>query len=93
MAATRLLIRVELISTWNDYEARRKTITETLRPMRKYAEEISRIAQSAYREGAALLHLPDVERARIESEVLYYRSLAGYQQSVTTREITLGLFP
>jgi len=88
------MLRAELTSAWNDYEARQKTVTGILRPMRAHAGETSRIAEAAYREGGAdLLRLLDAERARIESEILYYRTLADYQQSVTALEIFLGLLP
>lgn len=84
-------IRAELASAWSDYESRRRLLTGTLMPMRDRAAEISRIAQAAYREGATdLLRLLDAERARIDSLVLFYRSLSEYQQSVTTLQIVTG---
>jgi cobalt-zinc-cadmium efflux system outer membrane protein len=60
--------------------------------LRGKASESSRIAQAAYREGGTdLLRLLDAERARIEVQVLYFKTLADYRQSVAALEAAVGL--
>ncbi|MEO8596159.1 MAG: TolC family protein [Candidatus Solibacter sp.] len=62
--------------------------------LRGKAAESSNIAQAAYREGGTdLLRLLDAERVRIELQVLYYRTLTGYRQSVVALEAALGVNP
>ena len=84
-------VRAEVAAAWTEYQGRKRTLNEILRPMRARAEDISRIALAAYREGGAdLLRLLDAERARIESITLFYRALSDYQQSVTNLQIVTG---
>lgn len=86
-----VLIRSEVEAAWTTYLSRRKLVTETLAPMRERAEEISRIALAAYREGGIdLLRLLDAERARLEALTAYYQALADYQTSVTHLQIVTG---
>ena len=62
--------------------------------LRGKAGESSRIALAAYREGGSdLLRLLDAERIRIETQVLYYRTLTEYRQSVAALEAALGVNP
>ncbi|MEO8658309.1 MAG: TolC family protein [Bryobacteraceae bacterium] len=62
--------------------------------LRGKASESSRIAQAAYREGGTdLLRLLDAERSRIEVQVLYFKMLADYRQSVAALEAAVGLNP
>jgi outer membrane protein TolC len=89
--ATEAQIRAEVEAAWNTYVSRRTLLTETLAPMRERAEEISRIALAAYREGGIdLLRLLDAERARLEAMTAYYQALADYQTSVTHVQIVTG---
>jgi cobalt-zinc-cadmium efflux system outer membrane protein len=89
--ATESQVRAEVAAAWAEYEGRKRTLNEILRPMRERADEISRIALAAYREGGAdLLRLLDAERVRIESVTLFYRALSEYQQSVTNLQIATG---
>jgi cobalt-zinc-cadmium efflux system outer membrane protein len=91
LKAAEAQIRADVQIAATDYEARRRLVTETLRPMREEAGEVSRIAQAAYREGGFdLLRLIDSERARLEAEILYARTLAEYQQSAVALQIALG---
>jgi outer membrane protein TolC len=60
--------------------------------LRGKAAESSRIALAAYREGGTdLLRLLDAERVRIETQVLYYRTLTEYRQSVIALDAALGV--
>ena len=60
--------------------------------MRSQADDSQRIADAAYRAGGfELLRLLDAERARIETQVLYYQTLAEYQQAVAALETALGV--
>lgn len=91
---TRLELRAELETALEDYRRRRAMVLKTPRPMLARAVETAQIAQSTYLEGGAdLLRLLDAERARIETEVLYYRTLADYQQSVSNLRLALGMTP
>jgi cobalt-zinc-cadmium efflux system outer membrane protein len=62
--------------------------------LRGRAAESSNIAQAAYREGGTdLLRLLDAERVQIEIQVLYYRTLTEYRQSVAALDAALGVNP
>ncbi|MGH9633174.1 MAG: TolC family protein [Bryobacteraceae bacterium] len=94
VASTEAGARAEIEAALTGYEARRKLVTETLPPMRQRAAETARISEAVYREGATdLLRLLDAERTRIETEVLYYRTLTEFQQSVVALESALGVMP
>jgi outer membrane protein TolC len=93
-AATAALVRAEVTAATADYEIRRRQVTEVLRPMLDKAIESARIAEAAYREGGAdLLRLLDAQRVRLETEVLYARTLAEWKQSVAALEHAMGLQP
>jgi cobalt-zinc-cadmium efflux system outer membrane protein len=62
--------------------------------LRGKAAESSRIALAAYQEGGTdLLRLLDAQRVQIDLQVLYYRTLADYRQSVIALEAALGVNP
>jgi outer membrane protein, heavy metal efflux system len=87
-------VKGELAAALAEAESRRRTIVETLEPMRRSADETARIAQAAYREGGSdLLRLLDAERTRIETQVLYSRAVTDYQQSLTALQIAAGVLP
>ncbi|MBC7927216.1 MAG: TolC family protein [Bryobacteraceae bacterium] len=84
-------IRAEVEAASSLYQARRRLLKETLGPMRERADEIARIALAAYQEGGFdLLRFIDATRARLDTLTLYYRTLADYQQSVTSLQIATG---
>lgn len=92
LAATRAVILAEVQAADADFNARHKQVTGTLRLIRDHAIETSRIAQAAYQEGGIdLIRLIDAERIRIESQLLYFRALAEYQQSYANLENVLGV--
>lgn len=94
LAAVELQVRNQIESAINDYEIRRKLAMDVPRPMLKRALETSRIARGAYLEGGAdLLRLLDAERTRIETEILYNRTLGQYRQSVSALRLALGMMP
>lgn len=94
LAATEALIRAEVRAAAVEYETRRRQLAESLRALREHAAESARIAQAAYREGGTdLLRLLDAERVRLETETLYYRTLAEYRQSAAALETALGVEP
>jgi outer membrane protein TolC len=94
VTATEAAIRSELESAATEYESRQKLLTETLRPMRERANEVYQIADAAYREtGSDILRLLDAERTRIETEVMYARALAEFQQSAVALETAQGNLP
>jgi outer membrane protein, heavy metal efflux system len=62
--------------------------------LRGKAAESSRIALAAYREGGTdLLRLLDAERVRIETQVLYYKTLTEYRLSMAALDAALGVNP
>jgi outer membrane protein, heavy metal efflux system len=92
VAAAVALVKAEVASADREVEMRRAQISGLLKNSLTLAAESSRIALAAYREGGAdLLRLLDAERVRIELEVLYYRSLTEYRQSVVTWETAMGV--
>jgi outer membrane protein TolC len=94
LAAATALVRAEVRAAEADVEARYRLIARMLRGLVERAAESSRIAQAAYREGGSdLLRLLDAERARIDLETLYYRTLADYRQSVAALEAAMGIEP
>ena len=94
VAATEALVRSELETAKRDYESRQELLSETLRPMRDRADEVYRIVDAAYREtGSDILRLLDAERTRIETQLLYTRTLSEFQQSAVALETAQGSLP
>ncbi len=94
LAAAEAVVKAEVEAAVREFEIRRRQVLETLPALRKRAAESSRISLAAYREGGAdLLRLLDAERVRIEIELLYYRTLADYQQNLVALETALGVTP
>jgi cobalt-zinc-cadmium efflux system outer membrane protein len=94
LAAAEALVRSEVENARRDYESFQKLLDETLRPMRERAGEVYRIVDAAYREtGSDILKLLDAERTRIETEVMYVRTLSEFQQSAVTLETAQGNLP
>ena len=92
LRATEAQVRADVEIAVRDYEARRRLLTATLRPMQEQAAEVSRISLDAYREGGFdLLRLLDSERSRLEMQTLYVRTLVEYQQSLITLRTALGV--
>jgi cobalt-zinc-cadmium efflux system outer membrane protein len=94
VAATEALVRAELESAQKEHESRQKLLDETLRPMRERAGEVYRIVEAAYREtGTDILRLLDAERTRIETDVMFTRTLSELQQSAVALETAQGSLP
>ncbi len=94
LAAGQALVRAEVAAAQREYEIRRREALDLLPPLRERAAESSRIALAAYREGGAdLLRLLDAERVRLETEQLYYRTLADFQLSRVALETAMGVQP
>lgn len=94
VAATEALVRSELETAKRDYDSRQTLLSETLRPMRDRADEVYRIVDAAYREtGSDILRLLDAERTRIETQLLYTRTLSEFQQSAVALETAQGSLP
>jgi outer membrane protein, heavy metal efflux system len=94
VAATEALIRAEVRAAQAEFEIRRRQVEMSLKPMLDRANQSSQIALAAYREGGAdLLRLLDAERVRIETEILYVRTLAEFRQSIAALEAALGVTP
>jgi cobalt-zinc-cadmium efflux system outer membrane protein len=94
VSATEALVRSELETARRDYESRQRLLNETLRPMRDRADEVYRIVDAAYREtGSDILRLLDAERTRIETQLLYARTLSEFQQSAVALETAQGSLP
>ena len=71
-----------------------KLLQGTLPNMRQQAEETVHISRAAYREGGTdLLRLLDAERSRLDTELLYFRTLSQFQQSVVNLQAAVGQTP
>ena len=91
LATTEALVRSELATAEKDYNSRKRLLEETLRPMRDRAQQVS---DAAYRErGTDILRLLDAERARIDAQLLYIRTLTEYQLSAVSLQTAEGLLP
>ncbi len=94
IAVQEALVRAEIRVAEAEVRARAQQLAGSLGPLRERAGAVARIAGAAYREGGTdLLRLLDAERARLEAESLYYRTLADYRQAVVALEFALGVFP
>ncbi len=94
LAAAEALVRAEVATARHDFEVRRRQVLEALPSLRDKAQESSRISLAAYHVGGTdLLRLLDSERTRIEVQLLYFRTLADYQQSRAALETALGVAP
>jgi cobalt-zinc-cadmium efflux system outer membrane protein len=91
LEALRLQAAAEYEAARVDYASKREAFLQTVSPLRNRTDEVARIALQAYREGGVdLLRYLDAERIRIETDVLYYRSLADLQQSIVTLRLAEG---
>lgn len=87
-------VAAELQSALRDYELKRKLVSGDLPSMVQRARDSARIAQFAFREGGVdVLRLLDAERVRIETQLMYTRSLADFQQSAVALEVAAGVNP
>lgn len=92
LAAVEAVVRAEVEGARRAVTIRKTQLDSILGAMRAQASESQRIATAAYRVGGVeLLRLLDAERARIETQVLYYQTLSEYQQAVSALEAALGL--
>ena len=82
----------ELSIARREYELRRDQYSQTFKPLRDQAVEISDITRAAYREGGLdLVRLLDAERLRIEAEISRVAALGRYHQSVVALEYAEGV--
>ena len=94
VAAAKATVLAEVHSALREAEMRRRQAVEMLPDMMRRAQESSRISLAAYREGGSdLLRLLDTERVRIETQMLYYRTLAEYRRSLAALETAMGVAP
>jgi cobalt-zinc-cadmium efflux system outer membrane protein len=93
-AAMRAVVMAEVRAAAAEVETRRRQLTVLLPVIVRDANESSEISQAAYREGGSdLLRFLDTERVRIEIQVMYYRTLAEYRQSIAALETAMGVAP
>lgn len=93
-AAARAVVLAEFRAAVAEVQNRRRQLTDFFPGILNQANESSRISQAAYREGGSdLLRLLDTERVRIEAQVMYYRTLAEYRQSLATLDAAAGVAP
>ena len=99
VAAVEAVVRAEVRAAEAEVRLRREQILRIFGGLaegglRGQAAESARIAEAAYREGGAdLLRLLDAERVRIELQLLYYKTLAEYRQSVAALNAAMGVNP
>jgi len=94
LAAAEALVKAEVEAAQKDYQLRWRQVSESFNTLRSQADEAARIADAAYREGGTdLLRFLNAQRIRIETQLLYFKALADYQQSVVNLETALGVAP
>jgi len=94
MAAAEAVVRAEIHAARADYELRRRQLTGSLKLLREQTAEAARIARAAYREGGSdLLRLLDAERVRLDTDLLYVKTLAEFRQSIAALEAAQGMEP
>ncbi|MCX6625891.1 MAG: TolC family protein, partial [Acidobacteria bacterium] len=87
-------VAAEFEASARDYALKRKLVSTELPSMVQRAKDSSRIAQIAFREGGVdLLRLLDAERTRIETQLMYSRSLTDFQQSAVALAVAAGANP
>ncbi|MGJ5813100.1 TolC family protein [Paludibaculum fermentans] len=92
--AVEMQVAIELQSALRDYELKRKLVSGDLPRMVQRARDSARIAQFAFREGGVdVLRLLDAERIRIETQLMYTRSLTDFQQSTVALQVAAGVNP
>jgi cobalt-zinc-cadmium efflux system outer membrane protein len=91
LKAGEALVKAELETAEIEVRMRRKQVDETLRPLRRQAEETARIAAAAYREGGTdLLRLLDAQRLQLETQLVYVQALVEYRLAVANLETAMG---
>jgi outer membrane protein TolC len=92
LAAVEAAVRAEVESARRAVAIRKNQVDSILSAMSAQSNESQQIAGAAYRVGGVdLLRLLDAERARIETQILYYQTLSEYQQAVSALETALGI--
>jgi outer membrane protein TolC len=93
-AAVRQRLTAQLSIAQREYDLDREQYTDTFKPLRDRAVQISDISRAAYNEGGLdLVRLLDAERVRIEAEVSWVQALESYHQSVVALEYAEGVQP
>ncbi len=92
--AVKAQVAAELQAATSDYTLKRKLVSGELPGMVQRSKESSRITEFAFREGGVdMLRLLDAEKTRIETQLLYWRALADFQQSAVALAVATGLNP
>ena len=81
-----------MVATSLEYDLRRHEVVDTLQPLREHGATISDIAQQAYQQGGTdLLRLLDAQRARLDAELTWVKSMVQYQQSIVSLQAAEGV--
>jgi outer membrane protein, heavy metal efflux system len=92
LQATRNRLLAELAIAHKDYDLRRDQYVNVFRPLRQEAVEISEISRAAYKAGGLdLVRLLDAERARVDAELSYVRTLESLHRSVAELNYAEGM--
>jgi outer membrane protein TolC len=90
--ATRNRLSAELALAQREYDLRREQYLTIFKPLREQAIQISDISRAAYQAGGLdLVRLLDAERARVDAQLSYFRSLEGFHLSVASLNYAEGL--
>jgi outer membrane protein TolC len=93
-AAVRQQLAAQLSIAQREYDLDREQYSNTFKPLRDQAVQISDITRAAYNEGGLdLVRLLDAERVRIEAEVSWAEALESYHQSVVALDYAEGAQP
>lgn len=85
-------VRADYFGARLEYDLRRHEVVDTLQPLREHGATISDIAQQAYQQGGTdLLRLLDAQRARLDAELTWVKSMVQYQQSIVSLQAAEGV--
>ena len=89
-----LTARNEILTAETEFNQKLQLLTGNLPRIRAQAEDTVRIARAVYREGAGdLLRLLDAERAGLQAELLFIRTLIEYRLALVQLQSAMGMLP
>lgn len=89
-----LAARNVIASAQSDFDQKLALLHNEIPRIRAHAADTTRIARAVYREGAGdLLRLLDAERAGLQSDLLYVRTLIDYHFALTHLQAVTGMLP
>ncbi len=92
LKAEEIAVRAEVASALSDYSRSREALNQIMPVMSDRADRNLDMTREAYRIGGTnLVRYLDAERMRIETQVLYTKTLGQYHQSAVNLEYATGM--